>query len=186
MPPGKEGGKVVKALIVRFLKRVALSRVGQLLLVVHLCLVVYGFAQKPALGPGSIPCVEQPSSAILLAGRSYHFHYESDLIKAVTVLDLPALTVGSFLGVFAFTSSGLRCRLLDSRSRHTDNGFDSMVVGWMFSPRKLSRFETRNVRLLFDLVAHITSALQRTRRSVAFIYSCVGEPLKGATFGATV
>jgi len=96
--PGKEGGKVVKALIVRFLKRVALSRVGQLLLVVHLCLVVYGFAQKPVLGPGSIPCVEQPSSAILLAGRSYHFHYESDLIKAVTILDLPALTVGSFPG----------------------------------------------------------------------------------------
>ena len=79
------------------LKRVALSRVGHLLLVVHLCLVVYGFAWKPSVSPYTYPCVAQPSSNVLIAGRSYHFHYESDLIKALTALDLPAFTLGSFL-----------------------------------------------------------------------------------------
>lgn len=83
----------MKALF-RFLRRLASSRLGQFLLVVHLIIIVYEFAQKPAATYSDTPCVVEPSSAAFIAGRNYHWTYESALLKLVSLLDLPALVLG--------------------------------------------------------------------------------------------
>ena len=87
-----DGCKLTKS-ILHFLKRIALSRVGHLLLIVHLCLVVYAFAQKPSYS--DIPCTGSAFDSSLLAGRYYHFHYESTLMKTLTFLDIPSIALGS-------------------------------------------------------------------------------------------
>lgn len=79
--------------LLHFIKRVVRSRLGQILFVVHLCLVVYDFAPKPAAS-GDMPCVVEPSSQALIAARPFHYHYESDLMKTLIVLDLPGLVLG--------------------------------------------------------------------------------------------
>ena len=81
--------------LLRFLRRVASSRLGQALAVAHLSIVVSEFAQKPAAAYAETPCVPEPSSTVLLAGHYFHWHYESALLKTVLALDLPAMLFGS-------------------------------------------------------------------------------------------
>jgi hypothetical protein len=82
------------------------------LLVAHIVIVVYEFAQKPAAAYSDTPCVVLPSSAAFIAGRHYHWTYESDLLKVISVLDFPALLLGGIvskmlspLNLCAFTRS---------------------------------------------------------------------------------
>ena len=101
----------MKAAVI-FVRRVAASRLGQFLVVAHLLFIVYDFAQKPAATYSDTPCVVEPSSAAFIAGRNYHWHYESNLLKIVSLLDFPALvlvglasTVLFPLKLCAFTTS---------------------------------------------------------------------------------
>ena len=84
--------------LLRFLKRVAGSRLGQTLFVLHLCLLVYDFAPKP-VASADLPCVVEPSSQVLIAARPFHYHYESALLKTLLVLDLPGLMLGWLIGL---------------------------------------------------------------------------------------
>lgn len=64
----------------RFIKRVAASRLGQILFMIHLILLLYVYAERGAL-------VE----------RSVHPYYESVLFNVLILLDLPALIVSSLI-----------------------------------------------------------------------------------------
>ena len=101
----------MKALL-RGLRRVASSRFGQFLLAAHLVIIVYEFAQKPASTYSDTPCVIEPSSMAFIAGRGYHWHYESALLKVVSMLDFYAFALGELvthltspLNLCAFTVS---------------------------------------------------------------------------------
>ncbi|MBV9927548.1 MAG: hypothetical protein JOZ96_21200 [Acidobacteria bacterium] len=74
-----------------FIRRAASSRLGLCLLAAHLVYVVWEFALKPSATYAKTPCVAEPSSAVLIAGRLYHWHYESAPLKLITFLDLPAM-----------------------------------------------------------------------------------------------
>jgi hypothetical protein len=93
--------KVIKA----FVRRVSASRAGLLLAFVHLCLVVYGFAQKEAVelgGDGPFD-ITRHAGVSIIAGRAFHWHYESTLLKVVCLLDLPGLLLSLPINLpFAF------------------------------------------------------------------------------------
>lgn len=96
--------------LLQLFQRVVSPRVGQFLLVAHLVIVVYEFAQKPVANYSD--CVVEPSSAAFIAGRDYHWHYESTLLKWISILDFPALILGGLssallspLSLCAFTLS---------------------------------------------------------------------------------
>ena len=83
----------------RFLQRVLHSRLGIVLASVHLCLVIYSFGLKEAIPR---ECHERYNFAgeSFIAGRSVHWHYESALLKALMLLDLPSTMLalpGGFL-----------------------------------------------------------------------------------------
>jgi hypothetical protein len=84
-----------------FIKRVLTSRIGQLLAAVHLLLVVYDFAQKDvqryAPGERCTPVSEWDVTGGLIAGRFFHFSYESTLHKLTVLADLPSLLLCSLL-----------------------------------------------------------------------------------------
>jgi|SRR5687768_12345205 len=110
-------GEVMKA-VITFLRHVASSKVGQFLVVVHLLFIVYEFAQKPGATYADTPCAVEWSSASFIAGRNYHWHYESTPLKIVSLLDFPALLVGGLVsGLFsplnlcAFTASWIDASL---------------------------------------------------------------------------
>lgn len=78
----------------RFIRRFCTNRIGWVLAVVHLCLTVYDFAQKPV----NDSC--EPSSAAghyLIAGRYFHWAYESLIHQITILLDFPSLIVSAFL-----------------------------------------------------------------------------------------
>lgn len=83
--------------MLKVIKRVAASRLGQILFVAHLVFVVYEFAQKPAASYSGTPCVRELSSAAFIAGRNYHWNYESPLLKIISLLDFPAVVIGTFV-----------------------------------------------------------------------------------------
>ena len=83
--------------LLRFLKDVALSRIGQLLFVAHLILVVSTFAQMRNASPDEVGCAEQVESSLtsgFIAGRWFSYPYESELFKILFFLDLPGLLLG--------------------------------------------------------------------------------------------
>jgi len=86
-----------------FLKRVASSRVGNVLLILHLSLVIFDFAQKPPVPRAQSNIVHEAdkplSSSLLLAGRSFHWHYESALLKFLILVDLPGIFVSLLISV---------------------------------------------------------------------------------------
>ncbi len=80
--------------ILYFIKRVASSRIGHTLLIVHLSLVVFDFAQKQPVSRAEsniVRTAENQSSSSLLAGRGFHWHYESTLLKFLVLADLPGI-----------------------------------------------------------------------------------------------
>ena len=85
----------------RFIKNLAGSRLGQVLLVIHLCLVVYDFANNPAeeyAYPNCTKVSEWDLSGTLIADRFFHhLEAESTLLISLIILDLPALLLGMML-----------------------------------------------------------------------------------------
>jgi hypothetical protein len=74
-----------------FVRRAAGSRIGVLLAFIHFCLVVYGFAQKQPVelgGDGRFD-ISRAAGVSIIAGRAFHWHYESTLLKVIILLDLP-------------------------------------------------------------------------------------------------
>ncbi|MCA1816728.1 MAG: hypothetical protein LC746_10040 [Acidobacteria bacterium] len=84
----------------RIARRIATSRSGQLFFIAHLCLIVFLFSQKQVVGHDPTDCVTRTQwgwDYVLIAGRPFHWHYESGLMKVVFLLDLPACFVGALL-----------------------------------------------------------------------------------------
>ena len=84
----------------RFLRRVISGRVGLALAVVHLCLVLFDFSGKSVqdFDPHNCTSVsEWDVTGYLLAGRFFHFSYESGLHKLTMLADLPALALTSII-----------------------------------------------------------------------------------------
>jgi hypothetical protein len=74
-----------------FVRRVAGNRTGLLLAFVHFCLVVYGFAQKEPVelgGDGPFD-ITRHAGVSIIAGRAFHWYYESTLLKVIFLFDLP-------------------------------------------------------------------------------------------------
>jgi hypothetical protein len=74
-----------------FVRRVAASRVGLLLVLIHFYLVVYGFAQKQPVelgGDGPFD-ITRHAGVSIIAGRAFHWTYEMPLLKVIFLLDLP-------------------------------------------------------------------------------------------------
>jgi hypothetical protein len=76
--------------ILHFLKRLTTSRLGWFLSVLHLCLVVFDFAQKRIVEVG---CYDEwnVAGADLIAGRMFHLYYETALLKVIVLLDMPGI-----------------------------------------------------------------------------------------------
>ena len=77
-----------------FVRRFFTNRIGWFLAVAHFCLTVYDFAQK-TVDDGC-----EPSSAAghyLIAGRYFHWTYESLIHQVTILLDFPSLIVSEFL-----------------------------------------------------------------------------------------
>ena len=74
-----DGERVAGKSLLAFIKRLASSKLGQILALVHLILVVYALADR--------------------GSSTFHFHYESILLKILFILDLPVLI---FFSVIAF------------------------------------------------------------------------------------
>jgi len=92
-----------------FAKKVICSRIGQILLVIHLILVVFDFSFKKPISRAennSVPNATEISSATLIAGRGFHYHYESGLLKFVIAIDTPRLII-SFVIALLLTPLGL-------------------------------------------------------------------------------
>jgi hypothetical protein len=89
--------------ILQSLKRVVSSRVGHVLLILHLSLVVFEFTQKNPVSRAESNRVyearEMTESATLLAGRVFHYHYESPLLKFLIFVDMPGIALSFFLGL---------------------------------------------------------------------------------------
>jgi len=89
--------------VLRFIKRVASSRAGHVLLIAHLSLIVFDFAHKSPVSRAESNRVyeagEAVESATLLAGRTFHYHYESPLLKFLMFIDLPGIFLSLILGL---------------------------------------------------------------------------------------
>lgn len=85
------------------LKRIASSRVGQILFILHLSLVIFDFGHKPPVRRAESNVVrragELQSSSVLLAGRGFHWHYESSLLKFLVLVDIPGLLLSFLIGL---------------------------------------------------------------------------------------
>ena len=86
-----------------YLRRVASSRVGYVLLILHLSLLAYDFAQKSPVTRAEsnrvVKAGEMRDSAVLLAGRTFHYHYESSLLKFLIFVDLPGFFLSWLLSL---------------------------------------------------------------------------------------
>jgi hypothetical protein len=89
--------------VLYYLKRVASSRLGHILLILHLSLVVFDFAQKTPVSRAEnnrvVEAGETMESATLVAGRMFHYHYESPLLKFLIFVDLPGIFLSLLLGL---------------------------------------------------------------------------------------
>jgi hypothetical protein len=84
-----------------FVRRVAAIRIGLLLAFVHFCLVVYGFAQKQPVelgGDGPFD-ITRHAGVSIIAGRAFHWYYESTLLKVISLLDLPGRLLAFLMGM---------------------------------------------------------------------------------------
>jgi hypothetical protein len=89
--------------VLYYLKRIASSRVGHILLILHLSLVIFDFAQKEPVARAEstrvVEAGETVESATLLAGRMIHYHYESPLLKFLMFVDLPGILLSLLFGL---------------------------------------------------------------------------------------
>jgi len=84
-----------------FVRRVAANRIGLLLAFVHFCLAVYGFAQKEPVelgGDGPFDITRHAGVAII-AGRAFHWFYESTLLKVIFLFDLPGVLLALLMSL---------------------------------------------------------------------------------------
>lgn len=81
-----------------FVKRILTSRVAQFFFVAHLVLVVYACADKtPRNRAESNEVSTGASSMVLIAGRGFHYHYESPLVKTLWTIDLPGALLAEII-----------------------------------------------------------------------------------------
>lgn len=89
--------------VLYYLKLITSCRVGQILLILHLSLVIFAFIQKPPVRRAESNVVRQAgefeSSSVLLAGRGFHWHYESSLLKFLAFVDIPGLLLSLLIGL---------------------------------------------------------------------------------------
>ena len=84
-----------------FVRWVAGSRIGLLLAFVHFCLVVYGFAQKEPVelgGDGPFD-ITRHAGVTIIAGRAFHWFYESTLLKVIFLFDLPGVLLALLMSL---------------------------------------------------------------------------------------
>jgi len=84
-------------------RRIAGSRLGQLLFVIHLTLAVYAIGSKP---PAEIRVLAD-CGTIPVAGRAVQLSSESPLLKTLVWLDLPALIIDYLLSILFWTAAAL-------------------------------------------------------------------------------
>jgi hypothetical protein len=86
--------------ILQFIKRVAGSRIGQVIFIIHLSLFVFEIARKPPVPRmmnNAIRTEEIMPSMLLFAGRPFHFAYESSLFQFLFLVDLPGAMLLSII-----------------------------------------------------------------------------------------
>ena len=77
-------------------KRILTSRLGLFLVVAHLIIIIFEFRQKASFP--YMPCEGdrfQGAGVLFVAGRFFHWNYESVLLQIVTLLDFPAIAFSS-------------------------------------------------------------------------------------------
>lgn len=106
--------------IFSFIGKVASSKLGQVLTLVHLLLIVYALASR--------------------GEATFHFHYETTLLKALFILDLPALT---FLSIVALPFKSLIDYITPFRWAYWIGGATALFcvsVQWWFVGYLIERF----------------------------------------------
>jgi hypothetical protein len=110
--------------------RVAGRRLGLLFALAHLCVAVFAFAQKDRVKVncdgdfGGLFNVENIAGASFVAGRLVHFYYESILLKALLLLDIP----GMLLSVLIETPFWLMSFLLPKFCAHTESWIAAILL----------------------------------------------------------
>jgi uncharacterized membrane protein YciS (DUF1049 family) len=46
-----------------------------------------------------MPCIVEPSDQVLIAARPFHYHYESNLLKTLIILDMPGIYLSLLIGL---------------------------------------------------------------------------------------
>ena len=80
------------------------NRVGHLLVVAHLIVSICLFVGKPTVNREAANSSSNEGSltaSTLLAGRSFHYNYESVFFKTLLVLDAPGLFLGLLVATFS-------------------------------------------------------------------------------------
>jgi len=85
--------------MLKLLKKIVSSRVGLILVGVHLCLVIYAFSGKT---PDTLdnPCIEPEqhfAGHSTIAQRTFHWTNESLIFKTVSLLDIPSMVIAAIL-----------------------------------------------------------------------------------------
>ena len=145
----------------RFLRRVLSSRVGLAITAAHLCLVLFDFSGKSVqdFDPQNCTSVsEWDVTGYLIAGRFFHFSYESVLHKLTMHADLPALVLASLLTAPCITfPAHLRLyRFLDYRPYPFGICFVSVAAR-----RLRNRATLRQARGRVTMRPHLTTACTR-------------------------
>lgn len=86
--------------MLRIIKSIFTNRIGWFLSVSHLCLAIYDFSDKKAQEFDANNCTlanEWSVTGYLIAGRFFHFTYESLIHKWMFFLDLPAVILSGFV-----------------------------------------------------------------------------------------
>ena len=106
----------------RFIRSLVSSRLGLILLAMHFIIVTFEFARKiPEYNDTSWTEFQKMGwDYSLIAARGFHWHYESVMLKIITVLDLPAILVGSLVSDVFFT--GLYSKLTADTASWIDAG----------------------------------------------------------------
>ena len=132
----------------RFLKRVLSSRLGQILAVLHLCLLLFDLSRKYVLDFNPNDCTsvsEWHVTGYLIAGRFFHFSHESVLHMLTTLFDLPAIIASSLFtaplyyfypSICAYTASWIDAFILLAFA-----SFQWLLIGFGFERLFVRRVE---------------------------------------------
>jgi hypothetical protein len=90
--------------VVGFVRCCICSRLGWLLACVHAAWFFLAIANMSPPSHSLADFLEKGgwSSSTIFAGRPFHFHYESTLLKSLILVDLPSMPVQLLLGIIAW------------------------------------------------------------------------------------